>query len=143
MKPKWYVIASAAEARIYQRNEVSDELQLVESLAHPESRMKGSDLSSDRPGHNQSAGDGHGSYVEKDSPKEYEAKKFAMEIGKYLKDQRNQNSYGDLCIAASPGFHGLLNSQLDKHVSDMVSKHIEKDLTHVKDNDLDATLATY
>jgi protein required for attachment to host cells len=143
MKPKWYVIASAAEARIYEKDATSGDLQLITSLEHPESRMKGSELSSDRPGHNQSAGDGHGSYVEKSSPKEYEAEKFAIEVGQYLNAQRNQNSYGDLCIAASPGFHGLLNTHMDKQVANLVSKHIKKDLTQVKDSDLGSTLATY
>jgi protein required for attachment to host cells len=143
MTAKWTIIANAVEARIYQRDAISDELTLVETLSHPEGRMKGSELSSDRPGHNQSAGDGHGSFVEKNSPKEYEIEKFAMEVGQYLNEQRNQNKYSELCIAAAPHFHGLLNKHLDKNVTSMVTKHIEKDLSHVKDDQLDDTLANY
>ena len=143
MSAHWYIIANAAEARVYERNTVSDQLELLETLTHPESRMKGSELSSDRPGHNQSAGGGHGSFVEKSDPKSYEIERFAIEIADYLNQQRNHNKYSELCIVAAPRLHGLMNKHMNKNVSKLVSKNIEKDLTHISDDKLEDALAMY
>ena len=136
MKKTWFVISNAATARIYSQTGQHDKLHLEKELNHPESRMKGSMLASDRPGHNQTSGDGHGAYVEKSEPKEFETERFAAEIIHYLDSARVKNSFDDLVIAASPHFHGLLNKQMNKHVSNLVSKHIEIDLTQTPESQL-------
>ena len=142
MSKKWYLIANASEARIYSRNLDNDQLECLETLTHPESRMKGSELSSDRPGHYQSSGNGRGAFVEKTDPKEYEAERFAIEIGKFLNNERTQNKYVDLCISATPHFHGLINKHLDKQVSALVSKHADKDLMQIDESKLAETFAS-
>ena len=141
MSKKWYLIANTSEARIYSRNLDTEQIECLETLSHPESRMKGSELSSDRPGHNQSSGNGRGAFVEKTDPKSYEAEKFAMEISKFLNSERTQNKFSDLYIAAAPRFHGLINKHLDKNVSSMVSKHIDKDMTQMSDDKIAEALA--
>ena len=143
MKKTWYVIADAATARVYSQTDKHDELHLEKELNHPESRMKGSMLASDRPGHYQTTGDGHGAYVEKSEPKEFEAERFATEITHYLESGRVQNAFDDLIIVASPHFHGLLNKQMNKHVSNIVSKHIESDLTQAPESQLLELLKKY
>ncbi|MDH5216800.1 MAG: host attachment protein [Gammaproteobacteria bacterium] len=143
MSKKWYVIANSSEAKVYLSDNESKELNLHDTLVHPESRMKGSNIVSDRPGHYESHGDGHGSFVEKTNPKDYEADRFANEIGHYLKDAYNKNQYKELIIAASPHFHGLINKHLEKHVEEAVVKHIEKDLTGIAANQITKTITNY
>ena len=126
----WVVIANSVEAKIYDR-ESRDELRLVHTLSHPESRSKGRSLASDRPGHYESTGGGHGAFVEEKDPKDFEVERFAKELAEYLDDSRSVNRFDKLIIAAAPRFHGLLNSNLDSHTVDRIEKHIEKDLTRL------------
>lgn len=142
MQTSWVVIANAAGARLYQRETVQN-LVLLETLEHDQSREKGSQLASDRPGHFQGKGNGRGAFVEETSPKEYEAQRFAQELADILDKARNEHKYSSLIIASSPHFHGLLNKKLNKHVSEMVKKHIEKDLSHVPEHELSEQLKLY
>jgi len=143
MSTKWYVIANSCEAKVFLSDNKGKEFDLHDTLLHPESRMKRSNITSDRPGHYESRGDGHGAFVEKSDPKDYEADRFATEIGHYLKDAHNRNEYRELIIAASPPFHGLINKHLERHVEDTVVKHIEKDLTGIADNKIAETIRNY
>jgi len=143
MSKKWFVIANSSEAKVYLSDTDSQELSLHDTLLHPESRMKGSNIASDRPGHYASRGDGHGSFVEKTDPKDYEADRFATEIGHYLKNAHNKNQYKELVIAASPHFHGLIKKHLERHVEETVVKHIEKDLTGLATNQIKKTITNY
>jgi len=143
MNSKWFVIANSVEAKIYYTDNMNTELTLHHTLTHPDSRKKGSELNSDRPGHYQSRGDGHGAFVAKHDPKETEAERFASEIGNYLCDAHHKNAYQELVIAASPPFHGLLNKQLNSHLTDVVIEHIEKDLTHIDMHKIDKTVREY
>lgn len=143
MSTKWYVIANSSKAKVYLSDSISKEFNLHDTLLHPESRMKGSNIASDRPGHYESRGDGHGSFVEKSDPKDYEADRFAIEISHYLKDAHNKNKYRELIIAASPPFHGLIKKHLEKGVEESVVKHIEKDLTGIAESKVAETIANY
>jgi len=143
MSNKWYVVASSAEARIYQWDKTSSQVVCLIKLEHSANRMKGHELSSDRPGNNQSAGNGHGAYIEKHHPKEYEAENFAIEISHYLINKKNGNHFTNLVIAASPHFHGLLNKHFDKNLTSSISGNIKKDLTSVKEDELRSVLASF
>ena len=142
MSKRWYVIANAAQARVYFTDDLVDRLTLKETLQHPESRLKGSDINADRAGSFQSGG-AHGGFSERTSPKAVEADKFAREISEYLDLARSRNDYDDLIIASSPPFHGLLNKHLNKQVQRQISRHIEKDLTAVADHEIDKTVRSY
>ena len=51
MKRQWILLANASHARLLSRDSAADPLIPLETMEHPESRLKGSQLSDDRPGH--------------------------------------------------------------------------------------------
>lgn len=135
MSQTWVLVADACDARIFSY-EKGGELALIEELSHPESRLKGAAVASDRPGHYQSKGTGHGAFVAGSDPKEYEGERFAHQLAEYLDEGRRHNKYADLILVAAPHFHGVLNKSLNKHVKEMVTQAIEKDYAKVKEHDL-------
>ena len=136
MSTTWILVANASSARLYSNQGPKKGLQFVKQFDHPESREKASDLVSDRPGHNQGAGGGHGSFVPATDPKQNEAERFALELSKDLDQGRGANSYGRLILVASNPFMGMLNSRLSSHVRALVSETIEKDYTRATEKEL-------
>ena len=140
MKNTWLLVANGSEARLFETEFRPKTLSLLQEFTHPESREKGQELASDKSGHYQGdAGNGsstQGSFSEATDPKEYEMERFAGELAKALEAGRNSNSYQHLFIASSPKFHGLLNKKMNGHVSKLVDKHINKDLTSLNENEL-------
>ena len=126
----WILVANSSTARIYSQDRQGGALKAVHQFEHPESRSKGSELVSDRPGHYQGAGDGHGSYVQAMDPKEVESERFARELSGALDDGRNKKEFEKLVIVAPPHFHGLLNKSLDHQVQKLIVGSVEKDYTH-------------
>lgn len=142
MSYSWIVVASSAEARIYER-ESRSKINLVHKMLHSESKAKGNTLASDRSGQYLSHGDGHGAFNERTDPKAYEGERFAHELANYLDQARNENKYRSLIIVAAPHFHGLLNGCLNPHVSDLVDTHLEKDFINLKDDEIASRLKEY
>lgn len=143
MAVTWILIANASEARIFSNNGPGKGISLLKSYAHPESRGKGADLVSDRPGHNQAAGNGHGAYVQASNPKDNEAERFARELVSELDSGRTSNSFKKIALVSSPGFLGMLNSHLNSNLEKLVSSRVEKDYTKAKEQDLTGILKEY
>ena len=138
MNVTWVLIANGSEARLFEKNDDPKLLSLIKEFNHPESRDKGLDLASDRAGNfnGEISKAAHGSFTEATSPKEYEVERFAMILTDELDTARNENRYNNLIVVSSPHFHGLLNGYMNEHVAKMVNKHIEKDYTNLKVEEL-------
>lgn len=140
MKNTWLLIANGSEARLFETEFRPKSLNLLREFNHPESREKGAELASDRPGHYQGdagvGGASHGAFNEATDPKEYEMERFAGELVEALEAGRLANSYQHLIVASSPKFHGLLNKQMNSHLSKLVDKHINKDYTSCSEKEL-------
>lgn len=136
MSITWILVANAGEARLFANHGPNKGLKLLKTLDHPASREKASDLVSDRPGHNQGVGNGHGSYVPATDPKQHEAEVFALELAKELEQGRTSNSFERLIIAATPTFLGLINGTLSSQVKNMVSDTVQKDYTKATEKEL-------
>jgi len=136
MGTTWILVANASTARIYENKGISKGLKLVSQLDHPESRMKGSELVSDRPGYMQSVGNGHGARQPATDPKQNEAEHFALNLAKTLEQGRGDNRYDRLIVVASNPFLGTLKPRLSGQVQSLVSETIEKDYTKVTDKEL-------
>ena len=138
MNATWVLIANGSEARLFEKKNDPKLLSLIKEFNHPESRDKGLDLASDRAGNfnGEISKAAHGSFTEATSPKEYEAERFAKILADELDAARNENRYNQLIIVSSPHFHGLLNGHMNEHVAKMVDKHIEKDYTDLKAEEL-------
>jgi protein required for attachment to host cells len=140
MKNTWLLIANGSEARLFETELRPKTLTLLQEIKHPESREKGTELASDRPGHYQGdsgvGGASHGAFNEPTDPKEYEMERFAGELVNALEAGRNANSFQHLIVASSPKFHGLLNKKMNGHISRLVDKHINKDFTSLTEKEL-------
>ena len=145
MENIWVLVANGSEARLFEMDAHANNISLLDTIDHPESRKKGSELSSDRPGHFQGENTGatHGAFNEPVDPKSYELERFAMQLSALLEEGRLKNRYKEVVLVASPHFHGQLNKHLHKQVKKMVSHHIEKDYTQVAEGKMLETLRPY
>ena len=136
----WVLVANSSEARLYETRKIGETLKCLKEFDHPESRKKGTTLASDRPGHTQSKGTGHGAMGDPANPKEYEAKRFASELAKKLDKGRATNAYKRLVLVAPPQFYGLLKNHLSENTRAIVVTKIQKDYTALPDRDLPVRL---
>lgn len=142
MSTTWILVSNASSAKIFRNTGPNKGLELIREFSHPQSREKNADLVTDRPGHNQGAGNGHGSFVSATLPKEHEADVFAQELAKELESGRVANQYARLVLVASPAFMGSLNQHLNAAVKNLVSDTMEKDYTRATDKELNQHLAS-
>ncbi len=136
------IVANASEARYYETTHVGQNMKLIKTLSHPESREKGVDLTSDRPGryHSRTA-DGHGAYENRTPPKEVEAEHFAHEIAHMINEAVAAHQFDKLIVIAPPHFHGLLDKYFNAHVLAKMAHRIEKDYTKTPEKKLLAFLS--
>ena len=135
----WILVANATTATLYSRSTLDQKPARIRELVHPESRMKNAELSSDRAGHMQSSGDGHGARQPRSEPKQNEAEHFARELAQVLLRGRTAGDCQKIVLVAPPAFLGLINAALDGPTAKLVTAHFEKDYTQVGEAQL-ATL---
>lgn len=143
MSITWILVANASAAFLYANHGPKKGLQKLKQFEHAASREKGKDLVSDRPGHNKSHGNGHGSYIPAADPKQNEAQNFALQLARELEHGRTINSYQRLILVASAHFMGLINSNLGSHARALISDSLEKDYTKVSEKELVKHLESY
>ena len=143
MTTTWILVANASEATIYANKGINKGLEKVAAFDHPESRKKGSDLVSDRPGHMQSAGNGHGAYQPATDPKQNEHESFARELAQHIEQGRTSNQYKRLIVTAEPHFRGLLNGTFSGQVRSLISESLDKDYTKATGKELASHLGKF
>jgi len=131
MTTTWILVANASSASLYMNRGPKQGLQKIREYEHAASREKASDLVSDRPGHNRSAGNGHGAYNPPTDPKQNEAQQFAMKLARDLEQGRTGNEFQRLILVAPPQFMGLIKSHSSQGLKGMTSDHFEKDYTKI------------
>jgi protein required for attachment to host cells len=125
----WILVSNAANAKLYANHGPNQGLTLVKETDHPESRLKNSELVTDRPGFLQSSGNGHGARQPATLPKEHAARKFAHSLAQELCQARKTKQLDRIILVAPPAFMGLLNEELDPPTAQLVSDRFEKDYT--------------
>jgi protein required for attachment to host cells len=143
MTTTWILVANASEAKLYANKGINKGLEIIASFDHPESRKKGSDLVTDRSGHMQSSGNGHGSRQPATDPKQYEHENFARELAQHVEKGRTTNQYQRLIVAAEPHFRGLLNTTFSSQVKTLISESLDKDYTKATDKELATHLGKF
>ncbi len=139
----WILVANASEARFYSSPKAKllngdAHLSEVTTCGHPESRMKGEELVSDRPGHN-----GHGTFVEPLEPKKIEADLFAKQLASTLETGRVANKFDEIILVAPGHFQNLLKQHSNQQLHNMINVAIDKDYTKVAAHELLPTLLTH
>jgi protein required for attachment to host cells len=137
----WIVVANASRARLFETRGAGEQLALVREFEHPESRAKGGDLVSDRPGHT-ATDQGRRTALDPDTePKRVAQEQFARELAHALEQGRVENRYGAVVLVASAPFLGILRAQLAEGVKTRVRESIDKDYTALAERELAAQLS--
>ena len=148
MKNVWVIVANAENANIYSISDKKMQFKLIKRLTHIESKLKKTNLVSDRPGH-YAKGYGNklrGSYSRTTDPKLVEIEHFVHEICQFLEKGRVENLYVGLIIVANPHLYGLIkqfsNRHLVKYIKDHVAKEYTREYTGEQDKILQYKLKT-
>ena len=139
----WLVIANAARARVLEETDKPGAYAHVADLVHPQSRQKGVELASDRPGHVEGVGHGLGSasYQPHTDPRERERDRFAHEVAQTLNRGVAAHRCAGLVLVASSPFLGHLRSHLDGQATKAVVRVLDADYTMLADRELAHRLA--
>ena len=130
MKPQWILVANASHARLFSRDSPTDRLVPLAHLEHPESRLKGSQLADDRPGHEATDNSSGGNRFEPRSDvRRKEHQHFAREIGQRLDAGLAADEFSSLWLFASNPFLGELKAHLSEAVDKRVQLALSSDLT--------------
>lgn len=132
------LVCNASRAFIYLTKEQhpKNPLQLIIELNHAESRQKGLELVSDRPGHYRTDHTTRGAYTANVDPKEHEKDIFAKDIVGYLANSFKNNHFDKLIIISPSHFWGLLEKHLSKNILQSINKIIQKDYTQSTEPEL-------
>lgn len=129
MEPTWIVVADSARARFFRRGSRWQEMEEVEVLTHPESRLHDGDLKTGGEGRQyESSASASRATDPQVSPSEKEAADFAREVAAKLQDARTGNHYKKLVLVAPPKFLGLLRDTLDAATATCITQELDKNL---------------
>ncbi len=138
----WIVVADSSRARILKSAPANGQMEVVASLVHPESRLKDTELISDRPGrvHGGPAGPKSGADSGSESAHDREADRFSREVVQELQKGSDRHDFDSLVLVAPPRFLGRLRSHLGP-LESAVTETLALDLTQVRDLDLPDAIA--
>jgi protein required for attachment to host cells len=140
----WLVVASSARARILEETGKPGVYVHVADLVHPQSRQKGSELASDRPGHATGPaahGTGSASYDQRTDPREREHDRFARELADLLNGGVAGARCAGLVLVASKPFLGSLKGHLSVTARQSVLRTVAADYTALSERELAQRLA--
>lgn len=125
----WILVAESSRAKLFSSVDRSEPPTEIKAFAHPEGRLPERELVSDTSGFDGgSVGQAHHLMQKKVSARDVEAEKFARELAGHLDDARVHRRFDRLVLMAPPNFLGRLRNCLDKEVTSMVTKEIDKNL---------------
>ncbi|MDP5290873.1 host attachment protein [Oceanimonas sp. CHS3-5] len=123
--PDWIVVADAAKAVVYKQDWVENVGEEIMDLAHPQARLKTSDLISDAQ-----------TIPEKSDPCHTENQRFARDIIDRVRHALDHNEIGGFYLAAPPQFLGLLREAMDDRLRKALQKDLDKNLSGVSHSEV-------
>ncbi len=142
MANTWIVIADAARARIFDGGPHGRDLDEIEDLSHPESRLHEGDLRTGETGSRQRPeAAARGASGPTTPAHDKHAQGFARDIARYLDHARQQGRFDSLIIAAAPKVLGELRDHLDSSTRATIVTEIDKDWTKQPRDKLKGLLA--
>ena len=156
MAKNWVVVANTSGTRIFspapsaprlkdpqalQGETPTARLVELETIEHPEARLKSQSLGADRPGRSfESAGMKRHSMSREVDPKKQEAITFAKKVAERLESARCQGEFEQLILVAAPEFIGLLRANLSSDLRRMIEEEFSLDLFHMTPQEIRAHL---
>ncbi len=139
----WLVVANAAKARVLEESDKPGAYVHVADLVHPQSRQKGVELSSDRPGHASSLGQRSGgtAFPSRTDAREREHDRFAREVATALNDGVAAGHCAGVILVASNPFLGQVKAHLSEQARKALVRTVASDYTALRDAELAQRLA--
>lgn len=135
----WVLVANQSQARLFEVEDAKHEGELheLESMVHPESRLKGQDIESDAPGRACDRG-ALGRHAMGNAPELHrrEGDKFAREIAHALERGRVEGQYEKLYIVAEPQMLGSLRDALKPPTRATIAGETIKNLVNCKTEEI-------
>ncbi len=127
MKKLWVLVANSSNAKIFSVNGKGKDVKKIHDVNHPESRQKGNEILTDRPGR---AYDrvGVGRHAIGKDPLTHEHQIFAHEISELLRRGFDDGAFEEIALIAPPEFLGELRQKLNEQVKNLVVKEVGKDI---------------
>jgi len=136
MATTWVLVAESSRARIYEVQAHGGLRERV-TLAHPESRLHDTGLTSDLPGRSfDRQGAGRHTMAEPTDPQAHEAEAFAQQIAGRLDLARSEGEFDHLVVMAPPHFLGLLRGAFSTETTRRVSHEVPKNLIRASIDEL-------
>lgn len=136
-KKTWILIADGSIGKIYDYIYKDSQLNLMKEFSSKDAHLSSAELGSDKPGrsHDSMGGARHSIEPKMDIHKK-EKINFIQHIADYLNHSENKKEFDQLFICAASETLGHLRKLLNKQVSSLVTKEINKDLSHSNKNDI-------
>ena len=127
------VVAQRSRARLFDHKASGKGLTEIQDLVHPEARLHGLDLETERPGrvHDRVGPARHG-MAQEETTKEREASNFAREVADAIETRRTHEGFDQLILIAEPGFLGMLRKTLDPVSAKNVLGEVRKEIVDRK-----------
>lgn len=144
MKRKWILIADRSKARFFEYQGPNKPFKLIHKIEHPEGKIKGREISSDKHGESfDRMGYGRHKMENSFDPREEENKKFASEICDYLKTAKNEQKFDSAIIVSGPAFLGYLKEKMDNGLMKSITNWIPKNLGQFDDKEIHEHFSEY
>lgn len=146
----WLIVANATRARVLQEPDpqAPGPARYVHcaDLVHTESRLKGVDLASDRPGHMPGSGFGPSgsagaAYPPRTDPREREHDRFAQQVAGTINAAVADGRCAGLVLVASNPFLGHLKGHLSRQAAKLLLRTVPSDYTALTEDELARRLA--
>lgn len=146
MSETWVLVANASRARVCTWDRKLGTLSEVADFVHPESRMSGRELGTQRSGHAQRSlpdgGAGGAALDARTDPRRKEHQHFARELAAFLDEAVKARRCAELVLVSSPPFLGELRTQLSPASDKVVQAVLTADLSSLSLTDLAHRLAS-
>jgi protein required for attachment to host cells len=129
----WILIADSSRATLLETDKNLAGWRVLLELEHPESRLKGSALTSGDHGRTSPRNRDstrRAAVAPKTPPKEVEINKFSRELAEILRLGHDRNEYDTAILVAPPEFLGLLRAAITSTVQATIRTEVGKNLTH-------------
>lgn len=132
----WLVIANAARARVFERDDANGAIREIDDLVHPASRAKEAALGTHPPGRVRK-GVASTAFEPHTEPHARERARFAHELARKLEDAALARRMPDLVLIASNPFLGKLKAALGPAAGAILKASVVGDLTLLQGAELE------
>ena len=136
-KHTWIIVANGSECKIFSTNNNGKTIKLLKGFYSADSHLQAVYLGTDKPGRIHESGSATRHAIEPKSDLHYKEKiKFSNLIANYLNKEIKTEKFSHLILIASPEFLGEIRKKLNKQIISIIMKEINKDLTHIKEEEI-------